>query len=245
VRDLARRFVVERVHFGDLLRGELGHSDTFPTPESAQSFVVGMAQSFEWGFWQYQGIESCAQAAEALTSDMAAGMFLDYDAELSAYTSDLWAYYYQAMNELGYPASSTPYLDDVLADVHLPQDPGMMPPWGWQYPDYVPEAMLDIKQWLGSDAHAMLFIYGQYDPWTAGKVDLGTSDDSLELIVPKGSHSSEIAALAPADKELALAALYRWANVERPADDTNKSRKRARGAELRWRSLPPPALRPF
>jgi hypothetical protein len=243
VRDLSRRFVVERTHFGELLRGELGHSDDFPTAEDAEGFVVRMAMGFEWSFWQFQGFDYCAAVSEALTSDGAAGTFLDYEARLSEYTSDLWAYYYQAMNELGYPGASTPYLDDVLADVMLPQRPGERPPWGWSYPDYEPEPMQDIADWVDSEARAVLFVYGQYDPWTAGKVDIGTSEDALALTAPNASHGAVIELLAPADRELALDALYRWADVERPASE--KSRKQSRSLEQPWRALPPPGLRPF
>jgi hypothetical protein len=248
VRDLARRFVVERAHYGELLRGELGHADKFTTPESAEVFAISVAQSFEWGFWQYRGVSECPGVSDALsddatTSDAAASELLEYEVRLSEYTSGLWAYYYQAMNELGYPGTSTPYLDDVLAGVMFPDTPSEPPPWGNYYPPFEAAAMQDVSGWLAGESSAMLFVYGQYDPWTAGKVDLGSSEDTLELIAPDGNHGSEIAQLAPADRELALDALYRWADVERPAGE--KSRKRVHGGELPWRSLPPPRLKPF
>jgi hypothetical protein len=56
----------------------------------------------------------------------------------------------------------------------------------------------------------MLFIYGQDDPWSAGKFDLGHAADSFELVAPGQNHGARIDTLVEADQQIALDALARW-----------------------------------
>ena len=54
----------------------------------------------------------------------------------------------------------------------------------------------------------LLFIYGEYDPWTAGAFELGNATQSLKLIVPAGNHSASISRLTDADKTRATTRMF-------------------------------------
>jgi hypothetical protein len=244
VHSFQRLLITDRAKYGTQLRTTLGHAADFKTDQDAQDFVVTTAAGFDWSFWQFYGYDYCKSVKQALTSDDAAGQILDYEARLTSYIGTLWAYDYQAYNELGFPGQSYDTVADLLQniDVNWGGD-NQTPPWGMANPQYVPAAMQDIAAWLAKDARDMLFIYGEFDPWTAGKVDLGTSRDVLEVIAPHASHSAEISMLAEADREKALDLMYGWAGLERPkAPHVVLARKTTALDPTRLHgALPPPA----
>ena len=75
-------------------------------------------------------------------------------------------------------------------------------------------AMGDIADWVATEGSELMFIYGEYDPWTAGAFDLGNARDSFRLFVAGGNHGADIEQLSADDRELAFAALERWTGVK-------------------------------
>ena len=74
--------------------------------------------------------------------------------------------------------------------------------------------MTDIDQWVQTEGDRLLFIYGEFDPWTGGKYALGDATDSLILTQRQGSHGSRITQLDDADREAAFAKLEAWTGVK-------------------------------
>jgi hypothetical protein len=74
-------------------------------------------------------------------------------------------------------------------------------------------AMHDIDDFVQHEGDKLLFVYGQWDPWVAGKFTLGGATDSLELIQAQGTHNSHITRLAQADRDAAFAKLAAWTGV--------------------------------
>ena len=56
-------------------------------------------------------------------------------------------------------------------------------------------------------------MYGEWDPWTGGKFDLGQATDSLRLIQASGTHGSSLTRLSDADRDAAFAKLAAWTGV--------------------------------
>jgi hypothetical protein len=70
----------------------------------------------------------------------------------------------------------------------------------WAFPDghwkaFNPQPMQNLKSYLDNAANKMLFIYGEYDAWSATAVDL-TKDASerqvYKYVQPKGDHTTRI-----------------------------------------------------
>ena len=70
----------------------------------------------------------------------------------------------------------------------------------WAFPDGITKEfdykpMQDIKSFLDTSAEKMLFIYGEYDAWSATAVEL-TEDASkrevYKFVRPKGNHRDRI-----------------------------------------------------
>ena len=167
-------------------------------------------------FWQYAGAGYCAKIPDPADDDDALWTFIsDYNSP--AYWSDYQAesfepYFWQAAVQLGYPA----YDESNLADL-------LMYPGGDVAASYVlpgkdpifdPQAMPDIADWLSAEGRALLFIYGENDPYTAAAFELGAAEDSHRFIVPGDNHGARILGLDPGPRDQALAALAVWSNVE-------------------------------
>jgi hypothetical protein len=73
--------------------------------------------------------------------------------------------------------------------------------------------MMDIDQWVRTESDRLLFIYGQWDPWTGGKFGIRDATDSYQFVQAEGTHGSRIGKLAPADRDVALDRLAAWTGV--------------------------------
>ena len=75
----------------------------------------------------------------------------------------------------------------------------------WAFPEGVSKSynlkpMQDIKNYLDRKAEDIVFIYGEYDPWSATAVDLSKSASKREVykyVYPKGDHKTRIKSFSP------------------------------------------------
>lgn len=181
-----------------------------PIGPALESSIV----SLEWAFWQYYGVGYCQTVPATTAGDQELWDFLD-DISPVADNADpriaqFDAYYYQAYFQLGYPDSAADYLDPYLmysdAD-YAGALPTTQPPYDGG------AAMMDIDQYVREAGDRLIFIYGEWDPWTGGKFDLGNATDSLLVTQAEGSHGSRIGRLSPADRDAVLAKLQAWTGV--------------------------------
>ena len=176
--------------------------------------VESAIDSLEWSFWQYYGVTACPQVPAITATDAAMFTFLDTISPPSdsddEQTGFFEAYYYQAYFQLGYPdggaAYLTPYLMYTDAD-YLGSLPTAQPTYDGG------TAMHDIDDFVQQRGDRLLFVYGQWDPWTAGAFTLGAATDSLELVEAQGTHDSHITGLATADEDAAVGKLSAWTGV--------------------------------
>lgn len=169
-----------------------------------------------FSFWQYKTQALCAgiPADGAPAADVY--KFLNDVGQVSLYSDGsvdyFMPYYYQSARELGYPAIDEEKLKDLLLHPGTDRPASYLPaglPAG-----YDPAAMKDVGAWVKAQGRSLLFIYGEYDPWTAGAFELGAAQDSYRFVVPAGNHGAQIRGLAAADREQALTILGRWMGVK-------------------------------
>ena len=110
---------------------------------------------------------------------------------------------------------------------------------------FQPHAMRDVDSWVRHNAHHMLFVYGQNDPWGAERfrVDKGAKD-AYVFTAPGLNHGANVAGLVADQKALATARILQWAGV--PAASTAQAKPLARfDSRLDVRDVErEPALRP-
>jgi hypothetical protein len=176
--------------------------------------VESAIESLEWSFWQYYGVTVCAQVPGTAATDDQLWKFLDEisppsdndDEQIGAFD----AYYYQAYFQLGYPDTAVPYLTAYL----MYTDADYIHTLPTAEPTYdMGAAMHDIDDFVQHQGDKLLFVYGQWDPWSGGKFTLGGATDSLELVQAQGTHNSHLTRLAQADRDAAFAKLAAWTGV--------------------------------
>jgi hypothetical protein len=171
--------------------------------------------SLDFVFWQYSGITQCnAVPATNATDDQIYDFLSQISPVLDStdeFLAPFEAYYYQAAFELGAPSDDEPHLAALLR--YADSDFLGYLPVGAAVPTYRPQVMQDIDTWVQGTSDRMLFVYGQWDPWTAAAYRINSSSDSLLLTVAQGTHGSNIGDLAPADRALAASRIEQWLGV--------------------------------
>ncbi|WP_330330556.1 aminopeptidase [Streptomyces sp. NBC_00536] len=224
---------------------------TFHTVGDLDKAYEAVVLDYVWSFWQYSLLSDCAGIPAAATAsdqeiwdtvDTISGFSAYADQGLETYTP----YYYQAGTQLGSPTIKQPHLGNLSRY-------GYQPPRNFVPRDipmtFQPGVMTDIDNWVRDNAHQMLFVYGQNDPWGAEPFHLGYGvTDSYVMIAPGANHGANVAKLQEGEKNLATAKILQWAGVAPAAvqADPNKAAPLARAdAQLDKRDLErEPQLRP-
>lgn len=176
---------------------------------AVESAIVNL----EWTFWQYFGVHECGNVPTADADEDALFAFLDKFSPVSDNDDEKISYfepyYYQAYAELGYPDGGAAYLlpylsftdDDYAGELPTPE------------PTLDAQAMLRIYDAVEHHGNRLLFIYGEWDPWSRGKFGIGEATDSEILTQPQGTHNARIETLEISDREIALSKLKAWTGV--------------------------------
>ena len=88
----------------------------------------------------------------------------------------------------------------------------------WAFPEgvsknYNLKPMQEIKSFLDTTAEDMLFIYGEYDAWSATAVELtedASKRDVFKFVHPKGSHTTRIKSFKPETKNRIYEIIDGW-----------------------------------
>ncbi|WP_030614035.1 S28 family serine protease [Streptomyces sclerotialus] len=176
-----------------------------------------MVTDLVFGFWQYQPADTaCAKVPEPTATTDALWNWMDEVGGFASYTDQgmepYLPYYYQAGTQLGEPGYSYPNVADLLrypginnSRTFVPRDIPM---------SFDKKAMPDVDRWVRHHAERMMFVNGQYDPWSSEHFRVGKgAKDSYVFSVPGGNHGSNIAKLKEADRTKATARLLKWAGV--------------------------------
>jgi len=122
------------------------------------------------------------------------------------------AFYQQALTEIGmYSYEIAPfkqylsYDKDLTFDHIFPNEPKRI---------FDPSSMIAVNKWLQTDAEKMLFIYGEYDTWSATAVDLKGNKKCRKFINPKGSHLSRIKNFPPEMQDEIIQTLETWMEMK-------------------------------
>ena len=147
-------------------------------------------------------------------------VFLNYISPVNTSDDDQCAAFegwvYQAFFQLGYPDDGTDaYLGPYF--MYGASDYAGEFPAGVAQPVYDGGAAMEaVDGFVEEDAERMLYVYGQWDPWTGGAYTLRGTRDSLEVQVAQGDHGSDLTDLAMSDQLAAYGKLQVWTGVSPP-----------------------------
>jgi len=121
-------------------------------------------------------------------------------------------FFYQALTEIGmYSYEVSPfskyisYEKDLTFDFTLPEGANGT---------FNPESMIAVNQWLQADAEKMLFIYGEYDTWSATQVELKDNKKCQKYINPAGAHRTRIKSFPTEMQKEIVKTLENWLEME-------------------------------
>ncbi len=124
---------------------------------------------------------------------------------------DLQPYFWAALTEQGiYGYETAPFKKYMGTDEVYKFE--------WAFPDGITKAynlkpMQEIKSFLDTSAKKMLFIYGEYDAWSATAVELEKNADKREMykfVKEKGDHTTRIKTFSPEDQKRIYAIIDSW-----------------------------------
>ncbi len=240
----------------------LAHRAAFETRLAAQAKAAGgtfadwkggLDEAFEvtvlqtpFVFWQYGGACATIPGAKASLSDLyqwydAIDGWLAVDDQEGA---PFFSYNYQAGTQLGYPViDERAKLGSLLhfgLSAQVPQQ---------DLPSNVPvrplsqHLMRAIHRWVATHGTNLLFLYGQFDPWSTQRFTLGPGTrGSAIYIIKGGNHLSPYTDLPPTQAAAFVKALKTWAGLS-STKKTAKSTGPAYTLPIR-RQVRPPSLVP-
>lgn len=214
LEDLQREVLFRREAMIDRMRAEAASEGMSYDLLGADAALEGIVVHLPFSYWQTQGASRCDDVPGAGATDDEVYSFLEDVApplfSADPYVLRLEPYRWQAYTQLGTPGVDVSGVEDLLetgTDAHdnLPTIEAT--------PVFDPDAMQDVAAWLSSEGSRVLLIYGEDDPWTAGAFELGGATESWAMVQAGGNHRASLLGLAPADRDVALAALSVWSGV--------------------------------
>lgn len=195
-------------------------------------FKMGLDRAFDlsvleykFAFWQWGSNPDQIPAANATPEELFAHLN-----DVNPFTffeentiDGIRPFFFQAMTEVGmYGYRIAPFKEflkdtaDVLFDFTMPQ--------GWEA-KMNPETMLAVDKWVKENGNNMLYIYGEYDPWSATSVTTTNSTNAVKMVNPKGCHSTRIASFPPQMRDSILTVLEQWLNMDLSAQKSDTPAK--------------------
>ena len=185
-------------------------------------YQIGLEKAFEYSvleysfaFWQWQK-ENCDEIPVASDENYrifdhfisVASPFYFADTGIVKYQP----FFHQALNEIGYYGYDLNLFKGLLIKVTDRKFTFCAPPG--MIPSFDPQVMIDIYDWILKNGNNMIFIYGEYDPWSASAVNLGGQTNSLVMIKPQGSHSTRIRHFSHPDRKKIYSKLEKWLDLK-------------------------------
>ncbi len=183
--------------------------------------LVGDEKAFEYSvleysfaYWQWS-TDGCEKIPDSNSSDedifehFKKNSGVDYFSDKDI--TGIYPFFYQAYKDYGYYAYQTEPFKEYIKYANgqtpffIPEGVNLV---------FNPEPMKDMSDWVENEAENFIFIYGEYDPWTAAGVCLSGKTNSIKMVHPGGSHRTRIRHFSQADKEIIYSKLEVWLNIK-------------------------------
>ena len=214
VRDFQLYIFKHRDEFVPMLKKFCDEKHLHPrlNPEEMLDYVV---LEYSYGFWQYGTPIDDIPALDAGNQ-----ILFDHLVKVSSpmYLSDegvgiFLSFYIQAAKELGYYGYDTkPFKEYLhiksakgwLNKIYIPKDAKIK---------YSPKTARQVEKFINTTDARILFIYGEWDPWSASAFEVPDKDNFLKIVKPEGSHSARINNLPENQKKQVKTKLEEWLGI--------------------------------
>ena len=169
---------------------------------------------YGFAFWQWQN-ETCEEIPPV---DATNEVLFNHLIKCSPikYLSDqgikpIASFFYQAYAEIGYYGYDITDFRDLLTEIKEPTSKIFLPKG--TDPEFNYPLMQKINTWVQKEGNNMLFIYGEYDTWSAPAVQLTGETNAVKMVKEGGSHRTRIKHFSDEEKEIIYNTLEKWLNI--------------------------------
>ena len=186
------------------------HKYTFNVPISEVLDYCVLEYSFS--FWQWGYPVSSIPSSKAKNKELLDHLYMvcspDYFSHQGIESTQ--AFFVQAARELGYYGYDTKPFEKYLViksakgylnKIFMPKD------YSVKFDSTLSQ---NLKKFLEEKDLKMMFIYGEYDPWTAPGVTFEKKRNMIKFICPGGSHSSRIRSFPEEEQKKITGRLKVW-----------------------------------
>jgi len=189
--------------------------------EKGYEYGVSVEKAFElsiyeygFAFWQWSGDCSNIPLSKSSFEDKVRHLFtIDSPGFFTRSTmTDIFPFFYQSYTQMGMYGYQVDQFKGLTREfpenfsnyrVFVPDDYEL---------SYDGSTHRNVDEWLDSEADDMVFIYGEYDPWSATAYEPTGNNNLYRYTISEGNHASRIAPLKPAELRQLKDSLSIWMN---------------------------------
>lgn len=177
--------------------------------EKAYEYTV---LEYTFAFWQWQ-YSTCEEIPENISDPVKVMKHLEKVDCISFFTDEtvifFRPFFYQALTEIGFYTYNTEAFAGLLEYAQKP-DFNFTMPEGYEA-KFNDTLMRSINQWLQNESENFIYIYGEYDPWSAPAVQLiEGKTNALKMVKSKGSHRTRISTFYEDHQQQIADSLSMW-----------------------------------
>lgn len=188
------------------------------------SFEFGLDRAYDlnvleysFAFWQWSGF-NCDQIP---TTDVDDKELFEHWIKVTSFdffddksVDAVRPFFYQAMTEIGmYGYEVEPWQAYISETTNITFDFTM--PKGHKA-IFNPEPMQKVNTWIQEEGNHMLYIYGEFDPWSATAVVPNSQTNAVKFINPSGDHTTRISSFPDCLRDSIIITLENWLGIEIP-----------------------------
>lgn len=193
------------------LSDELGYEYSF-SDEAAFEYVV---LEYPFAYWQWSSSPDCSLIPEKADSAKKIISYLNHVSPFDYFSisgiENLRPFYYQALTEIGYYGYDTTYFQGLITSIPdntfsfcAPENTNVK---------YNPQIMKKVNKWLQKRGDNFIYIYGEFDPWSATAVDFKGKTNSLKIVKEGGCHRTRINNLPEEQRKIIFSTLNEWLDL--------------------------------
>ena len=200
------------VDFAKMAHEKGYHFEAVKGIEAAYEYVI---LEYPFAFWQWgtipcESIPGNDAPDSVILQHLSDVSLLDYFADEGI--KQYWPFFYQALTQIGYYDYDTTGFGKKFNDIQDLTFSFCAPPG--TNPKFKSKYMKRVDKYLKNNGNNMIFIYGEYDPWSATAfVPIQGKTNALKIVKKGGAHSTRINNLPDYQRTQVLDSLEKWLEI--------------------------------
>jgi hypothetical protein len=188
------------------------------TTENEMTFKMGYKAAFEYSvlefsfaFWQWGDLacEDIPADAEDLDKVFDAFAKIGFSFFSEEGIEPIRPFFYQALTEIGFYSYDIEPFGELIETVKNPNFNFTLPLGVDTTYNY--QSMKDVNEFLQNKGNNIIYIYGEYDPWSASAVQLvDGKTNALKMVKKEGSHKMRINNFDADEQQKIIDSLKNW-----------------------------------